>query len=54
MTLTPKEQYEAKKAERRGEVLRNSHADFDIMLLLIERFAVAAERIADAFGGTQK
>jgi hypothetical protein len=50
--MTPKEQYEARKAER--DKLRNMEFEFKqrtetLMLLdMLDRFVTAAERIADA------
>jgi hypothetical protein len=51
MSMTPKEQYEARKAERKQKRenahTQNEEREMDLMELL-DRFVTAAERIADA------
>lgn len=54
--MTPKEQYEARKAERQrrreangtGRTIQQDEADYLAFLDMADRFVTAAERIADA------
>jgi len=54
--MTPKEQYEARKAERarqreahgRGRSVQQDEQDYLALLDMADRFVTAAERIADA------
>ena len=50
--MTPKEQYEARKAERAKlkamDVLVNENTTNVMILDMLDRFVMAAERIADA------
>ena len=53
-TLTPKEQYEARKAARKAATVSRRESGHyiddkdEVMMDLIDRFATAFERIADA------